>query len=826
MLFAYRWLLRVFTALLGLGLLAGLLSYYMLSRSLPDYNENFQLQGVSGPVEIVRNNANVPHIFGKTDADVYFALGFVHAQDRLWQMTMLRRTAQGRLSEIFGPRTAKIDELVRRLDLYTLAQQSVAAQDRATISALDAYAAGVNAWIGQVNLGARGRGAPEFFFFSNEIAAWSPADSIAIMKLMALQMSSQLENEVLRAQMSLILPTARLSDILPDDPGQPVAALPDYAQLMPSAYPVAQKSQMAYLDAPLSPFHSRDFAGASNAWAAMPNKAAAGGSLLANDPHLELTAPSIWYLARLQLRSGGVIGGTIPGMPLVLVGRSEKLGWGLTTAYVDDQDVVMEKLNPENPEQYLTPDGPRPFTSRQSILNIKGQAPVTLTLRWSQSGPILPGTHYDLASVTPAGAVAALEWTGLSATDTSMTAALHMMSAGSVAQAIAAGRQFVAPAQNLMLADASGIALQTVGAVPLRDARHSTQGRMPAAGWQSNNRWLGVEPYASNPSFVNPVSGLLGNTNNRTVDRAFPDHVSFNWGDTQRIQRWLTLMKTREVHSRDSFIEAQLDTVSPTARTLLPLIGADLWFTGEAAPEGTPERLRQKALTLMAAWNGEMNEHLPEPLIAEAWLRALQDRLIRDEIGPLADKFIHPDPVFIERVYRNTDGAGVWCDVVQSAVVETCSEIARQALDDALLQLSESYGGSIESWRWGDVHQATHDHPVLGQVPILRYFVDIHQSTSGGDSTLLRGRTKGKGPNPYQNVHAGGYRGVYDFADPDSSVFIQATGQSGHPLSGYYDDLAELWRRGEYIPMSLDPALARAGAVGITHLTPEAATAP
>ena len=826
MLFAYRWLLRVFTALLGIGLLAGLLSYYMLSRSLPDYNESFQLQGVSAPVEIVRNNANVPHIFGKTDADVYFALGFVHAQDRLWQMTMLRRTAQGRLSEIFGPRTAKIDELVRRLDLYTLAQQSVAAQDRATISALDAYAAGVNAWIGQVNLGARGRGAPEFFFFSNEIAAWSPADSIAIMKLMALQMSSQLENEVLRAQMSLILPAARLSDILPDDPGQPVAALPDYAQLMPSAYPAAQKSQMAYLDAPLSPFHSRDFAGASNAWAAMPNNAAAGGSLLANDPHLELTAPSIWYLARLQLRSGGVIGGTIPGMPLVLVGRSEKLGWGLTTAYVDDQDVVMEKLNPENPEQYITPDGPKPFTSRQSILNIKGQAPVTLTLRWSQSGPILPGTHYDLASVTPAGSVAALEWTGLSAADTSMTAALHMMSAGSVAQAISAGRQFIAPAQNLMLADASGIALQTVGAVPLRDARHSTQGRMPAAGWQGNNRWLGVEPYASNPSFVNPVSGLLGNTNNRTVDRAFPDHVSFNWGDTQRIQRWLTLMKTREVHSRDSFIEAQLDTVSPTARTLLPLIGADLWFTGEAAPEGTPERMRQKALTLMAAWNGEMNEHLPEPLIAEAWLRALQDRLIRDEIGPLADKFTHPDPVFIERVYRNTDGAGVWCDVVQSAVVETCTEIARQALDDALLKLSESYGGSIESWRWGDVHQATHDHPVLGQVPILRYFVDIHQSTSGGDSTLLRGRTKGTGPNPYQNVHAGGYRGVYDFADPDSSVFIQATGQSGHPLSAYYDDLAELWRRGEYIPMSLDPALARAGAVGITHLTPEAATAP
>ena len=276
MLTAFRWLMRIFTGLIALGLLAGGLVYYVLTRSLPDYNEDFTLKGITAPVEIVRNNNDVPHIFGKTEEDVYFALGFAHAQDRLWQMTMLRRTAQGRLSEIFGPRTVKIDELVRRLDIYGLAQQSVKVQDKRTTVALQAYAAGVNAWISQVNLGARGRGAPEFFFFSNEIAAWSPADSLAILKLMALQLSSHLEDEVLRAQMSLVLPAARLSDILPDDPGQGVAALPDYASLMPGAFPGAT-SKTAYLDTPLSPFHSRDFAGASNAWAAMPGKAAAGG---------------------------------------------------------------------------------------------------------------------------------------------------------------------------------------------------------------------------------------------------------------------------------------------------------------------------------------------------------------------------------------------------------------------------------------------------------------------------------------------------------------------------------------------------------------------
>jgi len=279
-------------------------------------------------------------------------------------------------------------------------------------------------------------------------------------------------------------------------------------------------------------------------------------------------------------------------------------------------------------------------------------------------------------------------------------------------------------------------------------------------------------------------------------------------------------MQSREVHTRESFIEAQLDTVSYTARALLPLVAANLWFTGQAAPEGTPERQRQRALDLLANWNGEMNEHMPEPLIYAAWMRALQDRLIRDEMGPLSAKFTHVQPLFIERVFRNTDGAAKWCDILQSAATESCTDIARMALDDALLWIGENYSTNLEALRWGDAHQATHDHAVLGEIPVLKWFVNIHQSTSGGDNTLQRGLTRGGTVKPFENVHGAGFRGVYDFADPDSSVFIISTGQSGHPLSRFYDNLGELWRRGEYIPMSLDPELARAAAAGITVLEP------
>ncbi|WP_422000745.1 penicillin acylase family protein [Roseovarius mucosus] len=817
-----KWLLRLAGGAILLAVLALLGAYFLLSRSLPDYDKTLSVPGITAPVEIVRDNANVPHILGQTDADSFFGLGYAHAQDRLWQMMTMRRTVQGRLSEVFGTRTVKIDSTMRRFDLYTLARQSVAVQDAETLAALKAYSDGVNARLNEINREALGRGAPEQFIFNAPIAPWQPADSIALIKLMAVQLSSHLENEVLFARAALALENPdRLADIMPLAPGSGIAALPEYAALFPGANWSRIAQTTPETGDPLSPFKRRAFAGASNAFAAAPSRSASGGTLLANDPHLGFSAPNIWYLARLNLTSGGVIGGTIPGIPAILTGRSARLGWAVTSSYLDDQDLYIEELNPDDPNQYRTPDGWKPFRTTRSIVEIKDADPVTLTLRWTENGPVLPGSHYNLAEVTPAGHVAALNWTALSPEDTTMSSAIGLMRAQSVQDAIDLSRLYIAPSQNLTLVDQSTIAMRTIGAMPRRDARHESEGRMPARGWLPENRWQGTLPFAANPEFVAPSGGILGNTNNKVVDRPFPMHVSHLWGDTQRVHRWRRLMQGREVHTRESFIEAQLDTVSFTARSLLPLIGADLWFTGESAPEGTPERLRQRALTMLADWNGEMNEHLPEPLLYAAWMRALMDRLIRDDLGPLSREFDHPDPIFIERVFRNVDGAADWCDVKQSAAIETCTDTARMALDDALIWISERYGQSLESLRWGDAHQATHDHQVLGDVPLLRHFVNIRQSTSGGDNTLLRGRTHGgNGPDPFHNVHGAGYRGVYDFADPDSSVFIIATGQSGHFLSRYYDNLSQLWRRGEYIPMSLDPDLARAASVGITTLLP------
>ncbi len=259
------WMIRIVAGLLVLAGLVMALVYYLAAQSLPDYSVTRQTAGITAPVEIVRNNANIPHIFAQNDTDVFFGLGYAHAQDRLWQMMVMRRTAQGRLSEMFGRRTLQVDELMRRLDLYTLAKAAVEVQDDETKTALKAYSSGVNAYLSRVNSEALGRGAPEFFLFSNDVSPWQPADSIAILKLMGVQLAGHLEEELLRARVTLALPEDRVKDILPDIPGTGVAALPDYAALLG-----VPKTQFANLPAKhdrpdLWPAPRRGLAGASNA---------------------------------------------------------------------------------------------------------------------------------------------------------------------------------------------------------------------------------------------------------------------------------------------------------------------------------------------------------------------------------------------------------------------------------------------------------------------------------------------------------------------------------------------------------------------------------
>lgn len=815
----FKWLSRALVSFCMLGLIIAIVCYHLASRSLPKYNQNIVAEELTDKVEIIRDSANIPHIFSINDNDAFFALGYAHAQDRFWQLNILRRSAQGRLSELFGQKTLELDEFVRRLDLYNLARSSVEHQSEQTKSILKAYSNGINARVREINTKALGRGSPEMFLYPNEFSFWRPADSIAIFKLLSLKMSGQIDAEVTYARALLAVNDPKmLSALLPDAPGKPVINL-DKMQYLSSNFSTSANNKEKSRS--LFKFPSWELAGASNVFGATKERSVSSGSLMANDPHFELSAPSLFYLARLQLDTSGVIGASVPGTPIILSGRNNKLAWGFTASYLDDQDIYMEEQHHSDPNLYRTENGWEKFKIDQQYIKIKNFSDVKIERKWTRNGPVLPKSAYDLLSITPKNYVATLAWTALNGSDTSISSAINLMLSQDVQSGLSALEGFYAPSLNFLLIDDEEIVLKTVGKMPRRSPLNQTQGRMPSLGFKPENTWRGYWGYEVNPITVGLPGDILGNTNNKISDKKFPKHVSHFWGDTQRILRLQNLMQSREVHTRESFIEAQLDIVSPTARSLLPIIGSELWYTQPMGELGSIERLRFEAVSMLASWNGEMSEHLPEPLIYSTWMKVLQTNLINDELGPISKKFTHVNPIFIEKVFRNIEGASNWCDVKHSSYEETCAEIALKSLDEALLWLKEQYGKNLNALRWGDAHEAFHRNETLGNVPILKYLVNIRQSTSGGDNTIMRGKTSGKDTTPFLNIHAAVYRGVYDFADPDSSVFIISTGQSGHFLSRHYDDLGNLWRRGEYVPMSLDPDLARGASLGITTISPK-----
>ena len=811
---------RIIGGSLILSLIVLAIFFYIVLRSIPDYDKTVELPGIIEPIEIIRDTANVPHIYANNDNDVYFGLGYAHAQDRLWQLVVNRLTVQGRLSEIFGKQAFPLDEFMRRLDIYSLAQKSVDAQDNRTKKALEAYSAGINARFLEINRKSLGRGAPELLLYNIPLASWHPADSIALLKLFAVNSSSHYAKEILRARTLIVLPDPkRVIDILPDSPKIKSEATTEVLGKLKTNNIITPQRYQGNSNF-FNSFVNNRLAGASNSFAARNFRTAADGALLANDPHFKLSVPSQFYLAHLDLSVGGVIGGTIPGIPTIIAGRSPHIGWGISASYADDQDLYAEEISESDGDMYRSLDGWKKFKTEETIIQIKGEPSKKIRLRWSENGPILNKNTSQISDITPPNHEMALSWTMLSPKDTSMSALINLTYSKDLATALKTLEKHVAPSLNYTIIDRENVALQLAGKLPKRNKDHNTQGRLPSFGYIEKNRWLGYNPYDTNPRFINPKSGLIANTNNKVLDEFFPNHISYDWGDSQRIERLTRLMESRKVHTRESFIEAQLDTVSFPAKSLLPIIGANLWYKPVTSLNANLDQDVKLALKLLAEWNGEMNEHLPEPLIFYSWMRRLQERLVQDELGVLSQEFGNFDPIFLERVFRNIDGASVWCDIVQSISKEECDTIAELALYDAISELKAKYKVEITSLRWGDAHIAMHDHLTLGHIPLLNLLINLRQSVSGGDYTLQRGLSSGNEYNPFENVHAAVYRGVYDFSDPDSSLYIISTGQSGHLFSRHYDDLGQLWRRGEYIAMSLDPELAKAASNGTTKIIP------
>ncbi len=776
---ARRWIRWTYRGLIGLTALAAVAiagGYLWLRGSLPMTEGRIAAAGLKAPVELLRDADGIVTIRAQSLRDAYFAVGYAHAQDRLWQMDFMRRSAAGRLSEVVGPATLWLDRLMRGLGLYRVAEANVQNLGPEAKAALEAYAAGVNAFLAAPG----GPWPPEYYLLRYRPEPWRPADSMVWGRLMALQLSGNWRDEIRRSRLARDLTEDQIAFLWPAYPTDGPISTGGLLGPHGEAPPRRLSEILPWRWMPKS---------ASNSWVLSGERTASGMPILANDPHLALRSPGTWYLVRIETPDRILAGATAPGVPFVIVGHNGRVAWGFTTTESDTQDLFIERLSGAEGRSYETPDGPRPFEVRTETIEVRGEAPVVLTVRATRHGPVLSDFLPEAAQVAGAGEVVALAWPALEPDDGAGDAFVAMARARDGADFVSALRRFHSPQQNIVYADSGGaIGLIAPARVPLR---RKGDGRRPVPGWTGAYDWSGFIPFEELPRSVNPPRGRIVAANNRLVPDDYPHLISADWGYPHRAARIEEMLDAAAPRSGlEQHLAFQLDNLSSGARELLPLLLA-------AEPKGEPAR---QAHGLLQAWDHLMDRSRPEPLIFYAWIGELNQRLLGDELGDHYAEFARVDMRLIKRVL--SEGTN-WCDDVRTTATESCDEQLSAALEAALADLAESFGADLTDWRWGAAHTADFPHPVISRLPVLDKLFGFALETDGGNTTVNRGAVGFTG-NPhirFNNVHGAGYRAVYDLADLDNSRFMIAIGQSGNPLSPHYGDLAERWRDGDYVKL-------------------------
>ncbi len=751
--------------------------YLWMRASLPQTAGELRLPGLEAAVRVDRNADGLVRIRAENEPDLYRALGFVHAQDRLWQMDFTRRIASGRLSEVMGRATLPHDRFFRSLGFRQVAEANLQHLGPESRAALDAYAEGVNGFL-------ETRSGPlplEFQILRYRPEPWTPVDSLLWGRIMALRLSGNWRDELSRARLAGRFPAEQIAELWPGYPADAPVTLERLAELID---PAAAERLADLLPPALRP------TGASNAWALDATRSATGGPILANDPHLPLEAPGVWYLARLEAPGIVLAGATAPGTPFMLLGHNQHVAWGLTTTHSDTQDFFIERLAPDDPNRYLTPEGSEAFKVRDEFIRLPGGESQALVVRETRHGPVMSDVIPEGSGA--ADAVLALAWPALRPDDRTADAFYGMNHARDWAEFRFALRAFHSPQQNVIYADKAGnIGFMAPARVP---KRRSGNGQHPVPGWSGEFDWIGFVPFEELPSRDNPRDGLIVNANNKIVPDSYAHLIAVDWPPPYRAERIAeVLVGAAGNHGVTDSVILQRDIVANSAGRLLPLLLA-------ASPQS--ERAR-RAMALLAAWDRQMHRNAPEPLILQAWIWALGETLLADELGERYLEYLGSSSFTLERLLT---GNSAWCDNVTTPERENCDGQRAAALELALDHLSGRFGKDMTTWRWGEAHVARFTHPVLSRIPLVGGLFDYSVAADGGDETINRAtaRLGGNAETRFEDVHGAGFRAVYDLGDLEASRFMIATGQSGNPLSRLYGNMALRWRDGMTVSLAPD----------------------
>ena len=796
-----KWLRRsalVVVLLLVVGAGAG---WWYARATLPKTDGTLAVPGLGAEVRIERDGRGIPTIHAASAEGAMFGLGFVHAQDRPWQLETHHRIGSGRLAEAFGPPALETDRFLRALGVRRAAAAQWAKASPEVRSAIVAYTAGVNALL-QSDTQKR---PAEFVVLGLQPTPWTPEDSVAWAIMMAWDLGGNWSTELLRMRLALKMPVARIDELLPPYPGEQPLATADYAALFRGLKVDGRLGQQALLAAPPSGIEGIG----SNNWVVHGSHTTTGKPLLANDPHLKLSAPALWYFARIDAPGLKVAGATMPGLPFVVLGQNERVAWGFTNTGPDVQDLYLERIKPDDAGQYQTPDGWAAFETADEIIKVKGAADVTMRVRTTRHGPVISDSGVAAGLTGPADKPAfalAMRWTALDADSTTLDAGIALARVRSVDQFIAASARYQAPMQNMVVADVDGhVGMVAAGKVPLRKPENDLKGQVPSPGWDAKYDWAGfLEPQLT-PREIDPPRGWIATANQRIHAPDYPHYLTNEWAVPYRMQRIEQLLAAKPQHDLQSLRAIQADQLSLATMRLLPFI--------KQAKSSHP--LAASALARLATFDGTMAADQAAPLIFWAWARHLTEGVFADDVGgPAAWRGALGGRSYrdaLEGVLERNDAR--WCDDQSTPnVVETCAQQIDSALTKALDELQAAQGDDVAAWRWDRAHIARSEHRPFSRVKLLARWFEL-RTPVGGDTYTVNVSRVNLRPDPttqelYLDEHGPSLRALYDLGDPAQSRVMHSTGQSGNLFSTQYRDFVEPWRRVDYVPLWSAPTVA------------------
>lgn len=765
------------------------ISYFLLKSYVPDYDGKVETSLIDNSITVYRDSLGVPFIVAENESDAAFALGYIHAQERMFQMDFARRAGEGKLSEVIGSKTIPFDKMFKTLRLKETVEEHYTRINPEAKLILEAYSNGVNFYLDEND----GKYSVEFDVLGFHPEKWKPQHSLLLAKLMAFELNLSWWSDIAISHLLQKFDTEKVKEIIPDYPENAPLIIPPGLQLAPHVTIDLIKTDREF----------RNFMGfvgthiGSNNWVVNEKKSVTGKPIIANDPHLAFQAPGKWYLVGIRAGNWNVEGFTIPGLPAVVIGKNQNISWVLTNVMADDADFYVEKFDSTG-TKYLLDGKWKELKIEIDTIIVKDSTNVIFEKRSTHRGPVVQDAHVFntlFPNEYQQKANLSMRWTAHEFSD-EMKGILLINKAENWNEFLTGVKEFTVPGQNFVYADKEGnIGYVCAARLPIRANLSPT---LIFDGTTSDNDWKGFVPFEEMPKLYNPPQNFIASANNKTI-RNYKYHISNIWEPPSRIERIDEFLTSKEKFSEDDFTKLQNDFISHYAMDITPYI-----LKAFRNVKVEDENLKT-ALELLEKWNFEMDARSQTPTIYNVFLVELLKNIFVDEMG---EELFNEYSFLTNMPYRTLvelfeKGYSSWFDDVSTEEVETKDDIIRLSLVDALEFLEDKFGKNLALWQWGELHQVIFRHFFTDVNPVVDELVNIGPFAIGGDGTTVF-NTEYSLSEPYENKLGPSMRFIYDFSKPDEFMYVLPTGQSGHIMSNHYSDMTSKWLTGKYIKIKTD----------------------